>query len=79
MQQKTLINVEHEIIDPSTITRLSKVVKSSKTKWKFGVHLSDGKEIPISSKDETELRKTKGEVTSAWLGSINGKIQTIGQ
>lgn len=79
MQAKTFINIEHEIVDPSTITRLSKVKKTSKTKWSFGVHLKDEKVIMLSGTDEDEVRKIKGEVTSAWLGSTNAKIIKIGQ
>jgi len=79
MQKKVLINVKHNIIDPSTIMRLTPVQKYGKTKCKFDIQLNDGKFLTIKGEDETELRKIKGEVTSAWLGSINGEIKNIGE
>lgn len=79
MQSKVLINVQHEILDASTIERLSKVKKSSKTKWSFGVHLRDGKVISVSNTDEQQTRNLKGEITAKWVDATGAKITTIGE
>ena len=80
MQNKKLININHNIIDPSTVRRLTPVKKTSKTRFGFNIHLTgDENPISVSGKSEQEVRDLKGKVTAEWINASGATVVEIGE